>query len=62
MRGTNPTPDNIEGGLTTLEEKSLGAIAKGGTRPIVEVTDYSEPAEPARTRGDEHAVGRVRGP
>ena len=43
MRGTNPTPDNIEGGLTTLEEKSLGAIAKGGTRPIVEVVDYSEP-------------------
>ena len=42
MRGTNPTPDNIEGGLTTLEEKSLGAIAKGGTRPIVEVIDYSE--------------------
>ena len=43
MRGTNPTPDNIEGGLTTLEEKSLGAIAKGGSRPIVEVIDYSEP-------------------
>lgn len=43
MRGTNPTPDNIEGGLTTLEEKSLGAIAKGGTRPIVEVIDYSCP-------------------
>ena len=42
MRGTNPTPDNIEGGLTTLEEKSLGAIAKGGTRPIVEVIEYSE--------------------
>jgi altronate dehydratase large subunit len=42
MRGTNPTPDNIEGGLTTLEEKSLGAIAKGGTGPIVEVIDYSE--------------------
>lgn len=42
MRGTNPTPDNIEGGLTTLEEKSLGAIAKGGTRPIAEVIDYSE--------------------
>jgi altronate dehydratase large subunit len=44
MRGTNPTPDNIEGGLTTLEEKSLGAIAKGGSRPIVEVIDYSEQA------------------
>ncbi|PPR63635.1 MAG: hypothetical protein CFH10_00459, partial [Alphaproteobacteria bacterium MarineAlpha4_Bin2] len=42
MRGTNPTPDNIEGGLTTLEEKSLGAIAKGGSRPIVEVVEYSE--------------------
>ncbi|MBT6277370.1 MAG: UxaA family hydrolase [Chromatiales bacterium] len=42
MRWTNPTPDNIEGGLTTLEEKSLGAIAKGGTRPIVEVIDYSD--------------------
>ncbi len=43
MRGTNPTPDNIAGGLTTLEEKSLGAIAKGGSRPVVEVIDYAEP-------------------
>lgn len=43
MRGTNPTPDNIAGGLTTLEEKSLGAIAKGGTRPIVEIIDYAQP-------------------
>lgn len=42
MRGTNPTPDNIDGGLTTLEEKSLGAIAKGGSRPVVEVINYSE--------------------
>ncbi|MGI9409669.1 MAG: UxaA family hydrolase [Hyphomicrobiaceae bacterium] len=42
MRGTNPTPDNIAGGLTTLEEKSLGAIAKGGSRPVVEVIEYSE--------------------
>jgi len=47
MRGTNPTPDNIEGGLSTLEEKSLGAIAKGGTRPVVEVIDYSQaPSKP----------------
>ena len=44
MRGTNPTPDNIAGGLTTLEEKSLGAIAKGGTRPVVEAIDYAEPS------------------
>jgi len=43
MRGTNPTADNIAGGLTTLEEKSLGAIVKGGTRPIVEVVEYSAP-------------------
>jgi altronate dehydratase large subunit len=42
MRGTNPTADNMAGGLTTLEEKSLGAIAKGGTRPIVEVVEYSD--------------------
>ena len=31
MRGAQPTPGNIEGGLTTIEEKSLGAIAKGGS-------------------------------
>jgi len=42
MRGTNPTPDNMAGGLTTLEEKSLGAIAKGGSRPVVEVIDYAD--------------------
>ena len=42
MRGTNPTPDNIAGGLTTLEEKSLGAIAKGGSRPIEEVIEYAD--------------------
>lgn len=33
-RGTQPTPGNIRGGLTTLEEKSLGGILKTGTRPI----------------------------
>lgn len=42
MRGTNPTPDNIRGGLTTLEEKSLGAITKGGSRTIVETVDYAQ--------------------
>lgn len=42
MRGINPTPDNIRGGLTTLEEKSLGAIIKGGTRPVMEVIDYAD--------------------
>lgn len=42
MRGINPTPDNIRGGLTTIEEKSLGAIIKGGTRPVTEVIDYAD--------------------
>jgi altronate dehydratase large subunit len=37
----NPGADNIAGGLTTLEEKSLGAIKKGGTGVITEVIDYA---------------------
>ena len=42
MRGGNPSPGNIAGGLTTIEEKSLGAIVKGGTRPIQDVYNYGE--------------------
>ena len=42
MRGANPAKGNIEGGLTTIEEKSLGAIAKGGTYPITGVVEYGE--------------------
>jgi len=42
MRGGNPTPGNIRGGLTTIEEKSLGAICKSGTRPIDGVLEYGE--------------------
>jgi len=38
----NPSPGNKAGGLTTLEEKSLGAIQKGGTAEITEVLDYGE--------------------
>ncbi|WP_287585562.1 UxaA family hydrolase [Candidatus Borrarchaeum sp.] len=41
LRGSQPTAGNIRGGLTTIEEKSLGAIIKGGTRTIQEVVDYS---------------------
>ena len=40
--GTDPSPGNIAGGLTTLEEKSLGAILKGGNTSIVQVADYAE--------------------
>jgi len=43
IRGVNPTPGNIRGGLTTLEEKSLGAIYKAGTKPIKKVLEYAEP-------------------
>lgn len=36
----NPSPGNLAGGITTLEEKSLGAVQKGGNAPLVEVIDY----------------------
>lgn len=39
LMGANPAPDNIAGGLTTIEEKALGAIKKGGSRPLMEVVD-----------------------
>jgi altronate dehydratase large subunit len=42
MRGGQPTAGNIAGGLTTIEEKSLGAIVKGGTRPVQDVYEYGE--------------------
>ena len=42
IRGTNPTRDNIRGGLTTIEEKALGAMAKAGTRPLSGVLTYGE--------------------
>lgn len=35
-------PDNAAGGLTTLEEKSLGAVRKGGTSPLMQVVGYGE--------------------
>ncbi len=40
----NPSPGNKEGGITTLEEKSLGCVQKGGTAPIVDVLDYGDKA------------------
>lgn len=42
MRGGNPTPGNIEGGLSSIEEKSLGCVYKGGTKPLVDVIGYAE--------------------
>jgi altronate hydrolase len=38
----NPSPGNIEGGITTLEEKSLGAVQKAGQAPVADVLRYAE--------------------
>ena len=48
IRTINPVPANIAGGITTLEEKSLGAIEKSGSMPIKGVLKY---AEAPRSRG-----------
>ena len=42
MRKGQPTPGNIAGGLSSIEEKSLGAIVKSGTRPIQGVLEYPQ--------------------
>ncbi|HEX4510328.1 MAG TPA: altronate dehydratase family protein [Burkholderiaceae bacterium] len=44
----NPSPGNKAGGITTILEKALGAVAKGGTTGLMEVLEY---AEPVRARG-----------
>lgn len=46
MRDSQPAPDNKRGGLTTVEEKALGAMAKAGTSPLVGVLGYGQ--APAR--------------
>ena len=43
--GAEPSPGNIAGGITTLEEKSLGAILKGGTTPVIQVIDFAQKPE-----------------
>ena len=42
MRGGQPTPGNIAGGLSSIEEKSLGAIVKSGHRPIQNMLEYCD--------------------
>jgi altronate dehydratase large subunit len=46
IREANPSPGNIEGGITTLEEKSLGCVHKAGTSPLQEAVEYA--CAPAR--------------
>lgn len=43
----NPSPGNLAGGITTLEEKSLGAVQKGGNAPLVDVIGYGDQARKA---------------
>ena len=43
MRGSQPTPGNIAGGLSSIEEKSLGCIYKAGSRPLQDVIEYAAP-------------------
>ena len=45
IRGANPVPDNIRGGITTFDEKSLGAIFKGGTTTIQGILPYATKAD-----------------
>lgn len=42
----NPSPGNVAGGLSTILEKSLGAVAKGGTSPLCDVIGYA--SQPTR--------------
>ncbi|MFZ7103957.1 MAG: UxaA family hydrolase [Peptococcaceae bacterium] len=42
IRGTQPTPGNIAGGITTIEEKSLGCIHKAGSAPVQGILNYGE--------------------
>ena len=42
VRGAQPSPGNQDGGLTTIEEKSLGAAKKGGDAPVTGVLDFAE--------------------
>ncbi|NIQ38496.1 MAG: altronate dehydratase [Proteobacteria bacterium] len=43
IRGAQPSPGNIRGGISTIEEKSLGCIYKAGTKPVQGVVEYAEP-------------------
>jgi altronate dehydratase large subunit len=46
IRGAQPTVGNMAGGLTTIEEKSLGAAKKAGSRAIRAVVEFAEQIEP----------------
>jgi len=41
--GKQPSPGNVAGGITTVEEKALGDVLKGGSTPVVDALRYGEP-------------------
>ena len=41
--GKQPSPGNVQGGITTVEEKALGDVLKGGSTPVVDVLAYGQP-------------------
>ena len=45
VRNSNPSPGNIKAGISTLEEKSLGCIIKGGTTPFTALIGYGDPVK-----------------
>ena len=51
----NPSPGNKAGGITTLEDKSLGCTQKGGTAPVEDVLSYGEPIK-------KHGLSLLQGP
>ena len=58
MRGGQPTPGNIAGGLSSIEEKSLGAIVKRGHRPIQGVLEYPQMVKNEKGLWSKDAPGR----
>ncbi|WP_277668655.1 UxaA family hydrolase [Caproiciproducens galactitolivorans] len=51
----NPSPGNKAGGITTLEDKSLGCVQKAGSAPVEDVLDYGE-------RVERHGLNLLQGP
>ena len=54
IRGSQPTGDNIAGGLTTIEEKSMGAVKKIGDSPIIEYLEICQ--APTKTEAGNYVM------
>ena len=57
LLGSQPTQGNIRGGLSTIEEKAMGNIAKTGTVPVVAALEPAEAPDRARAQLHGHLVG-----